>query len=116
MQPLPEIIQRIYTATPLVGIGIAAIFYLNILNFLLVDTLLIVLIGWEWARLSGYERSTFRYAYLLVLLIACWGVYHSPVEWIARLSIVMGTLVIGHVAMMLNDKKSMYYPNELLAI
>jgi phosphatidate cytidylyltransferase len=115
MKPLPEVIQRIYTAIPLISIAAAATFYFNFLSFVILDTLLLLVLGWEWIRMSGYATSFARYFYLVALLMGCASAHYLPVSWVFQLSGFMGMMLVSYMVIVLYQKQRFRHSAWLLA-
>jgi phosphatidate cytidylyltransferase len=70
---------RLITALILIPLVILAIFFLPPMGFLSVALLIMLLAGWEWSALSGYESYLGRIFYLLILALALVGSLFVPI-------------------------------------
>lgn len=93
--------QRIITAAVLLPIALIGFFLLEGLAFALFIGVVVVLGGWEWARLAGFAGQAARISYavvvalLLILLYrlptaAAWLLPLSLVWWLAATALVLG--------------------------
>ncbi len=67
--------QRVVTALAMAGAFLAAIILLPLEAQALVFGVVVLLGGWEWSRLSGYESTAARIAYVFVLATCMGGLY-----------------------------------------
>ena len=91
--------QRILTALILAPLALAGVFLLPPGGFAVFMGLVIVLGGWEWANLSGFEQPTIRIAFGLLVGLACLLVATLPPVmvlgvaacwWVVALMLVRG--------------------------
>ncbi|KJH83047.1 MULTISPECIES: phosphatidate cytidylyltransferase [Pseudomonadaceae] len=93
--------QRIMTAAVLLPIALIGFFLLEGLAFALFIGVVVVLGGWEWARLAGFAGQLARIGYaavvalLLILLYrmsvaAAWLLPLSVLWWLAATALVLG--------------------------
>lgn len=73
--------QRVVTAVLLLAIILPAIIWLPHPAFLLLVGLVFLLGGWEWANLSELKAAWQKLLYLLLLLIAMWGLTRYTNLW-----------------------------------
>ena len=71
--------QRIITALILLPIALAGFFLLDGAAFALFIGAVVVLGGWEWARLAGLQTQGLRIAYALVVVILLGWLHRFPV-------------------------------------
>lgn len=62
------LIYRILTALILIPLAIASIFYLPLFPFAVLTAALFLIAAWEWTRLMGITRISFRLLFLLLTL------------------------------------------------
>ena len=96
--------QRIITAAILLPIALVGFFLLEGLAFALFIGLVVVLAGWEWARLAGLVGQPARIGFALVVALLLASLYQLPVlaAWLLPLSVVWwllaAAMVIGYPA------------------
>lgn len=74
--------QRILTALVLAPLALAGVFLLPPAGFAVFIGLVIMLGGWEWANLAGFERSEGRIAFAVLVGGCCWAVSLLPPIWV----------------------------------
>ncbi len=89
--------QRVITAAILLPLAILGFFWLDGVAFALFTGSVIVLGGWEWARLAGFSAQWVRtgYAGLIALLLA--GLYQIPALGIPLLWLAAGWWLLAIV-------------------
>jgi phosphatidate cytidylyltransferase len=82
--------QRIITAAILLPIALIGFFLLEGLAFALFIGVVVVLGGWEWARLAGFAGQFVRIGYALLIVLLLVALYRLPVltPWLLSLSVV----------------------------
>jgi phosphatidate cytidylyltransferase len=82
--------QRIITAAILLPIALIGFFLLEGLAFALFIGVVVVLGGWEWARLAGFAGQFVRIGYALFIVLLLVALYRLPVltPWLLSLSVV----------------------------
>jgi phosphatidate cytidylyltransferase len=82
--------QRIITAAILLPIALIGFFLLEGLAFALFIGVVVVLGGWEWARLAGFAGQFARVGYALLIVLMLVALYQLPVltPWLISLSVV----------------------------
>lgn len=96
--------QRVITAAILLPVALVGFFLLEGLAFALFIGVVVVLGGWEWARLAGLASQPARIGYALVVAVLLAALYQLPAmtAWLLPLSIVWWlfatSLVIGYPA------------------
>lgn len=82
--------QRIITAAILLPIALIGFFLLDGLAFSLFIGVVVVLGGWEWARLAGFAGQFARIGYALLIVLLLVVLYRLPVltPWLLSLSVV----------------------------
>src|SRR5690606_16257231 len=81
---------RIITAAILLPIALIGFFLLDGLAFALFIGVVVVLGGWEWARLAGFAAQPVRVLYAMAVGLLLAGLYMSPslAPWLLALSVV----------------------------
>src|SRR5579871_2577954 len=97
--------QRIITAAILIPIVIWGIFYLSPLWFGWASAFVFLLVGWEWAALSGLLKPSHRFVFILSLLLAflvlggfseIYLLVAGVLTWIILPCFLMRSEVFGH--------------------
>jgi phosphatidate cytidylyltransferase len=91
--------QRIITAAILLPIALIGFFLLEGAAFALFIGVVVVLGGWEWARLAGVENQAGRIVYALGIALLIGGLYLAPslAPWLLALSVVWWLVATGLV-------------------
>ncbi|GIZ11344.1 phosphatidate cytidylyltransferase [Pseudomonas sp. NCCP-436] len=71
--------QRIITALVLLPVALGGFFFLDGAAFALFIAAVVVLGGWEWARLAGFSSQSLRIAYATLVALLLLGLYRMPV-------------------------------------
>jgi phosphatidate cytidylyltransferase len=94
--------QRIITAAILLPIALIGFFLLEGLAFAIFIGIVVVLGGWEWARLAGFSGQSARIGYALIIVLLLAALYRLPMltAWLLPLSVVWWlvatALVLGY--------------------
>ena len=82
--------HRIITAAILLPIALIGFFLLEGLAFALFIGVVVVLGGWEWARLAGFEAQPVRVLYAIAVGLLLAGLYLAPAlaSWLLTLSVI----------------------------
>ena len=80
--------QRILTALVLAPLALAGVFLLPPAGFAIFIGLVIMLGGWEWSNLAGFERPEARLAFALLVGACCWLVCTLPAVWVLGVAAV----------------------------
>ena len=82
--------HRIITAAILLPIALIGFFLLEGLAFALFIGVVVVLGGWEWARLAGFEAQSVRVLYAIAVGLLLVGLYLAPAlaSWLLTLSVI----------------------------
>ncbi|OED41834.1 phosphatidate cytidylyltransferase [Endozoicomonas sp. (ex Bugula neritina AB1)] len=80
--------QRIFTAVVLAPLALAGVFLLPAVEFSIFIGLIIMLGGWEWANLSGFERPAARVGFALLVGASCWMVNVLPSIWVLSVAVL----------------------------
>ena len=80
--------ERIITALVLAPVALGCVLFLPPVAFSVVIALVIMLGGWEWANLSGFQQAWQRVAFAVVIGASCWVVKAMPVAWVLAVAVV----------------------------
>ncbi len=80
--------QRILTALVLAPLALAGVFLLPPAGFAVFIGLIIVLGGWEWANLAGFEQPLVRVFYGFLMGGICWLISGLPADMVLGASAV----------------------------
>ena len=80
--------QRILTALILAPLALAGVFLLPPAGFAVFIGLVIMLGGWEWGNLAGFEQTGARIGFALLTGFFCWLVADLPVVWVLGVAAV----------------------------
>lgn len=91
--------QRVITALALLPVALGGFFFLDGAAFALFIAAVVVLGGWEWARLAGFSAQPLRIAYAGLVALLLWGLYHTPAlaPWLLGVAVfwwVLATLMV----------------------
>lgn len=89
------LLPRIFSAIVMAVLFICAVFVLEQTSFMLAMGAVVLVAGWEWARLSGVQSALARIAFAIVIGLLCFAthtlgwqkeiLYVAPVVWLTAL-------------------------------
>ena len=79
---------RILTAALLLPVVFLVVWFLPMPWFALLVGAVIVWAGWEWSRLVGLVKNTWRIGYTILIALALISTYYLPVNWVLFIALI----------------------------
>ncbi|MCW4631361.1 phosphatidate cytidylyltransferase [Marinomonas rhodophyticola] len=93
------LLPRILSAIVMAVLFVYAVFVLNAAHFIFAMAGVVVLAGWEWARLSGVRNQVGRIAFAVFIGVLCLSILNLNIHEMSlylSLNFMGGCLVLGN--------------------